>query len=128
MLSPFHTLISERNSQAKAEQLTKFADLYYSGAPDDEILARPVEDLYGAALSSWQFIQQREPGVPKVRVFNPDHENHGWQSSHTVIEIVYENMPFLIDSIRIHRHDAAQADASKTASSARMQTAVHRNC
>ena len=101
MLSPFHTLISERNSQAKAEQLTKFADLYYSGAPDDEILARPVEDLYGAALSSWQFIQQREPGVPKVRVFNPDHENHGWQSSHTVIEIVYENMPFLIDSIRI---------------------------
>ena len=112
MLSPFHTLISERNEGAKAEQITKFADLYYSGAPDDEILARPVEDLYGAALSSWQFIQQRDPGHPKVRVFNPDHENHGWQSSHTVIEIVYDDMPFLIDSIRIQlnaRHIALHA-------------------
>ena len=72
MLSPFHTLISERNEGNQAEQLTKFADLYYSGAPDDEILARPVEDLYGAALSSWQFIQQREPGIPKVRPCQSD--------------------------------------------------------
>ena len=101
MLSTLQTLIDERNTKDQATQLKKFADIYYSGAPVDEVLARAVDDLYGAALSCWQLIQERELGVPKVRVFNPDHENHGWQSLHTVIEIVFEDMPFLVDSIRM---------------------------
>ena len=65
------------------------------------MLARSVDDVYGAALSCWQFIQQRDAGCPKVRVFNPDYENHGWQSMHTVIEVVFEDMPFLVDSVRM---------------------------
>ncbi|WP_370292482.1 NAD-glutamate dehydrogenase [Thalassolituus sp.] len=101
MLTTLHTLIEERNKDAQATQLKKFSDVYYSGAPAEEVLARAVEDLYGATLSCWQFIQTRKAGAPKVRVFNPDHENHGWQSLHTVIEIVYDDMPFLVDSVRM---------------------------
>ncbi|WP_297530582.1 NAD-glutamate dehydrogenase [Thalassolituus sp.] len=101
MLTPLHALINERNESSLASQLTRFADLYYSGAPSDEVLSRSVEDLYGATLSCWQFIQNRSAGEPKVRVFNPDHENHGWQSLHTVIEIVFDDMPFLVDSVRM---------------------------
>jgi len=101
MLTPLHSLINERNEPDLAEQLNRFADLYYSGAPSDEVLDRSVEDLYGATLSCWQFIQKRTAGEPKVRVFNPDHENHGWQSLHTVIEIVFDDMPFLVDSVRM---------------------------
>ncbi|WP_353292891.1 NAD-glutamate dehydrogenase [Thalassolituus maritimus] len=101
MLTPLHALINERNDASLAGQLTRFADLYYSGAPSDEVLNRSVEDLYGATLSCWQFVQKRADGEAKVRVFNPDHENHGWQSLHTVIEIVFDDMPFLVDSIRM---------------------------
>jgi len=101
MLTALHTLIDERNEATQATLLKQFSDLYYSGAPQDELLARSVDDVYGAALSCWQFIQQREAGSPKVRVFNPDYENHGWQSMHTVIEVVFEDMPFLVDSVRM---------------------------
>ena len=41
----------------------------------------------------------RTPGTPKVRVYNPQFEEHGWQSTHTAVEIVTDDMPFLIDSV-----------------------------
>src|SRR5262249_32612615 len=33
------------------------------------------------------------------RVYNPTFEQHGWQSPHTAIEIVSDDMPFLVDSV-----------------------------
>ena len=101
MLTALHQLITERNDEKQAELLKEFSQLYYSAAPMDELLARSVEDVYGATLSCWQLIQSRKPGEAKVRVLNPDYENHGWQSLHTVIEIVCEDVPFLVDSVRM---------------------------
>ena len=101
MLTALHQLIDERNDEQQAELLKDFSSLYYSAAPMEELLARSVEDLYGSTLSCWHLIQSRKPGEAKVRVFNPDYENHGWQSLHTVIEIVCEDMPFLVDSVRM---------------------------
>ena len=45
-------------------------------------------------------------GEIKLRVYNPKLEQHGWQSTHTVVEIVNDDMPFLVDSvgIEINRH------------------------
>jgi len=34
-----------------------------------------------------------------VRAYNPTREQHGWQSTHTVVEIVNDDMPFLVDSV-----------------------------
>ena len=39
------------------------------------------------------------PGQPKIRVYNPRVEEHGWTSPHTVIEVVNDDMPFLVDSV-----------------------------
>ena len=41
----------------------------------------------------------RAPGAAKVRVYNPEFEQHGWQSTHTAVEIVTDDMPFLVDSV-----------------------------
>ena len=86
MLTALHDLIAQRNESSQVELLQSFADLYYSKAPMDELLARSVEDVYGATLSCWQLLQTRKAGEAKVRVLNPDYENYGWQSLHTVIE------------------------------------------
>ncbi|MCY0966503.1 NAD-glutamate dehydrogenase [Parathalassolituus penaei] len=101
MLTALREIINDRNAAPQAALLTRFSNLYYANVPADELLARPATDLYGATLSSWHFVQQRQTGEAKVRVFNPDHENHGWQCSHTVVEVVCEDMPFLVDSIRL---------------------------
>src|SRR4029434_5148912 len=47
----------------------------------------------------WHFARVFAGGAPKLRVYNPRLEEHGWQSTHTVIEIVNDDMPFLVDSI-----------------------------
>ena len=41
-----------------------------------------------------------------MRVFNPTIEEHGWQSTHTIVEIVNDDMPFLVDSVtmEVNRH------------------------
>ncbi|MBC8120128.1 MAG: NAD-glutamate dehydrogenase, partial [Burkholderiaceae bacterium] len=64
----------------------------------EDIAVRSVEDLYGAVLSHWQFARKREPGTTKIRAFNPVAGEHGWSSRHTVVEIVNDDMPFLVDS------------------------------
>ena len=49
---------------------------------------------------------QARAGTARVRVFNPTIEEHGWQSTHTIIEIVNDDMPFLVDSVtmEVNRH------------------------
>ncbi len=79
----------------------RFVHLYYAGTAAEDLAEFEVMDLYGAALAHWNFAKQREPGSPKVRVYNPHVEEHGWQSTHTIVEIVTDDMPFLVDSIRM---------------------------
>jgi glutamate dehydrogenase len=100
-LTALNRLIDERNDKVKAERIKLFAELYYEGSPAADIEARNPEDLYGATVSFWLFIQHNNIAQPKVRVFNPGFEAHGWQSTHTVIEVLSKEMPFLIDSVRI---------------------------
>ena len=91
-------LIDERNKGAERAQLAMFARGYFQRVDPEDIATRSVEDLYGAVLSHWQFARKREPGTTKIRVFNPVAGEHGWSSRHTVVEIVNDDMPFLVDS------------------------------
>ncbi len=58
-------------------------------------------------MAIWRFAQRRDPGTPKIRVFNPRHEEDGWQSTHTIVEIINDDMPFLVDSVAaaLNRHE-----------------------
>src|SRR5690606_9483733 len=43
--------------------------------------------------------RERQPGRATVRVFNPSRAEDGWTTRHIVIQVVTENMPFLVDSV-----------------------------
>ncbi len=93
--------IREQLPQDRAPQIEEFVRRYYEWIPVEDLAERSPVDLYGAAVAHWNFAQQREPGSTKVRVYNPQFEEHHWQSTHTVIEIVADDMPFLVDSTRM---------------------------
>ncbi|MBS9405219.1 NAD-glutamate dehydrogenase [Halomonas sp. TRM85114] len=93
--------LASRLDKAKAKEVDAFARYFYSNVPLDDLADRRLDDIYGATLSVWHFIQQFDPAEPKVRVFNPDFEEHGWQSTHTFVALLHEDMPFLVDSVRI---------------------------
>src|SRR3989440_10466233 len=86
--------------------LERFVRRYFSQLDPEDLAERRCADLYGAALSHWNFARKRDPGSARLRVFNPSIEEHGWQSTHTIIEIVNDDMPFLVDSVamEINRH------------------------
>ncbi len=87
-----------RLSGGKAETAARFVRHYYENVAPEDIVGADPEDLFGAALSLWQFGAQRRPGETKIRIFNPRAGKQGWQSAHTVVEIVNDDMPFLVDS------------------------------
>ena len=79
--------------------LEAFVRSYFGQVDPEDLAEREVADLYGAALSHWNFAHRREAGQVRVRAFNPSIAEHGWQSTHTIIEIVNDDMPFLVDSV-----------------------------
>ncbi len=101
LLTRLDELFSSKLEPQIAAELSRFSRFYYHVSPVDELLERRLDNLYGATLSCWHFIQQLDPGSAKVRVLNPDVEQHGWHSGHTVIEILNFDMPFLVDSVRM---------------------------
>ena len=95
------TVLALAASRLPAEQrpmFEGFAREYFRQLDDDDLVERAREDLSGAVLSHWQFGATRTPGAPKVRVLSPTLAEDGWASRHSVIQIVNDDMPFLVDS------------------------------
>ena len=67
-------------------------------ATEDLILREPAE-LAAIALGHKAFAQHRQVGTTSVRAFNPSTDVDGWESLHTVVQIVTDDMPFLVDSV-----------------------------
>jgi glutamate dehydrogenase len=93
--------VREQLPEDQASQVEEFVRQYYAWIPAEDLAERSPIDVYGAAVTHWSFARQRTPGTTRVRVYNPNFEEHGWQSTHTVLEIVTDDMPFLVDSTRM---------------------------
>ena len=94
-------LVRERVGSDDLDLVLAFVTGYYAGASPDDLAERKAADLYGAAAAHLNLARRRTPGTPKIRVYNPRIEQHGWQSTHTIVEIVTDDMPFLVDSVRM---------------------------
>src|SRR6187397_1455849 len=90
---------AELAARAGGEQLEPFLRRYYRHTATEDLLARDAEDLLGAALSHKEIAVTRPVGTANVRVFTPTVEEQGWTCGRTVIEIVTDDMQFLVDSV-----------------------------
>ncbi len=83
-----------------------FAPRYYADLAPEDAAARNVADLYGAALAHLRLAERRNPGTPLVRICTPTFDEHGYESMHSVLQIVTDDMPFLVDSVsmELDRH------------------------
>ena len=93
------SLLDERLSKNDSEQAGRLAQAYYQQASPADLTQISMDDYYGALLCLWQFIQLRQPNQTLVHIYNPEPEEHHWHSTHSVIEIMVEDMPFLLASI-----------------------------
>ncbi len=92
-------LIAERLPGDEVALVQQFARQYYAASLVEDLHGRPAEDLYGAMLAQWRLGRRRRAQQTLVRVYNPDVEQHGWQSTHSVVEVTTDDAPFLVDSL-----------------------------
>lgn len=97
---------AKKKEGGKNTSLGKFIRLYFSNVSPVDLAGCSIDELCCAALSVWRLGQERVPCEVRIRTFNPDRKKDGWESSHTIIEIINDDMPFLVDSLTmaLNRH------------------------
>ena len=101
ILSNVAQLIEKKVPSATAPLVKQFAELLYRNISTLDLDHRNDSDMYGATLSLWNTLNDHQDDKPVIKVFNPQVSKNGWKSSHTIIEIIVKDMPFLVDSVRI---------------------------
>jgi glutamate dehydrogenase len=73
---------------------------YYRHVAPEDVCERSAVDLYGALSSHYRTAHHRPQGTARVHVFTPRVSEHGWSAQgHSVVEVVTDDMPFLVDSV-----------------------------
>ncbi len=90
-----------RRARKLPGSLPEFVQSYYRGVDETDLRTSEAASLAAAAASHREFGAVRRAGRALVRVFNPTVEKDGWSSSRTVVEVVTDDMPFLVDSLAI---------------------------
>ena len=73
---------------------------FYRHVAPEDLLERDATDLYGAVMAQLRLAAERPQGTASVRVFTPSVSVNGWSAGgHTVVEVVTDDMPFLVDSV-----------------------------
>ncbi|MEO6082750.1 MAG: NAD-glutamate dehydrogenase, partial [Umezawaea sp.] len=84
---------------AAAPELADLIRLYYRHVPAEEVNDDDPVDLLGAVRSNHQLAESRVPGRPAVRILNPTRAHDGWVCPVTVVQVVTDDMPYLVDSV-----------------------------
>jgi glutamate dehydrogenase len=81
------------------DQCEAFVRQFYHWVPPEDLAGRSIRDLCGAAMAVWDFARDRAPSSASVRAYNPRVGENGWRSPNTIVEVVTDDMPFLVDSV-----------------------------
>lgn len=101
LLEKVYALIAEKLEMPQQSLITQLAQRLFANIDDDDLLQRNESDMYGATLSLWNHLSDVNLSDISVRIFNPTLSQDGWQSTHTVVEIVTPDNPFLVDSVKM---------------------------
>ena len=90
----------QEHAGAEARRQAGFVQAYFENTDPDEIAVRGPATLYAIANAHWRLLNgpQAAQGA-SLRVFNPTLAEDGFVSEHTVVQIVHDDMPFLVDSV-----------------------------
>jgi glutamate dehydrogenase len=113
-VDPKADLFAKASSRASSKKGTgaptkdaaeQFLRQYYRHIAVEDLTERAEADVWGAAVSHHRLAASRLAGVAHVRAFTPSVAEHGWSAGgHTVVEVVTDDMPFLVDSVTMELH------------------------
>jgi glutamate dehydrogenase len=107
------TQAHKKNIQSVRRQLKKIAspsilascnktvELFFGGMSVDEILVHDNKHWAHVIVDFVKAIKKNPADSSIIRVFNPDVKKQGFENNNTIIQIVCQDMPFLVDSIAL---------------------------
>ncbi|HET9258329.1 MAG TPA: NAD-glutamate dehydrogenase domain-containing protein, partial [Pseudonocardiaceae bacterium] len=84
---------------ASGSDLAELIARYYRLVPAEELSAVSPAELAAVVRSHLALATVRAPGRALVRLLNPTRAGNGWDSPDTVVQIVTDDMPYLVDSV-----------------------------
>jgi glutamate dehydrogenase len=93
-------LITEKLPTERQSLVEEFASRLFENISSEDLAKRIDVDMYGAALSLFNAFDDSGKKT-FVKVFNPEQAVDSWQSDNTVVQIVINDVPFLVDSVRM---------------------------
>ncbi len=87
----------------------RFLQQYFADVPVEDLQGRSEPVMARVAIDHLEFAAKRRKGQALVRIFNANEKEHGYTSAFTFVEMVNDDMPFLVDSVAaaINRHSRA---------------------
>lgn len=101
IMNQVQELLKRQVKGPEADRMVAFAPRFFSTCATEDLRGRSTEELAAILSAQWQFIQGRQPGEAKIRIFNPEVATEGWHSPHTVILLSHDDIPFVVDSTRM---------------------------
>ncbi|WP_305804895.1 NAD-glutamate dehydrogenase domain-containing protein [Stenotrophomonas sp. YIM B06876] len=98
-LDPVFAALRKRYPAAAQAEAVTFAGDFYRRMEADEFPHHSAAEWAAVAADMLEFARVRKAGQANVRVFNPTTKSDGWESLHTVIQVVNDDMPFLVDTL-----------------------------
>ncbi len=91
---------TQEHAGPASSRIHDFVAAYFDSTDPEELAARGPSTLFAIANAHWRLLDTPRPAnTAEVRVFNPTLAEDGFVSDHTVVQIVNDNMPFLVDSV-----------------------------
>ena len=81
------------------KQVMAYLAQYFATVPVEDLQGRSEQTMARVAVDHLDFAAQRSRGQALIRVFNATEKEHGYTSAFTFVELVNDDMPFLVDSV-----------------------------
>ena len=92
---------SRQQSRALTDraQIREFLTQYFADVAVEDLAGRSERIMARVALEHLDFSMRRKAKTPLLRIYNPTDAKQGYTSDFTIVEMVNDDMPFLVDSV-----------------------------
>ncbi|HEX7022274.1 MAG TPA: NAD-glutamate dehydrogenase domain-containing protein, partial [Trueperaceae bacterium] len=98
-MKQLHKQISS-SQDGGSDLLESFAQVLFGKAGPEFLEEFDPDTLMAIAVEGLDFLQDKDAGELKVRVYNPRFGAEGWETNYTVLELCLADRPFVVDSVR----------------------------
>lgn len=92
--------VSHIPSDKKAEKYKNFLKVFFKNVPEGDTVMMAPESLARTAQTHLEMSLKRKINItPAISVHTPTLEKNGWDAQRTIIDVVNDDMAFLVDSV-----------------------------